>query len=183
MQVPHTNPNKYQHSVCPSSQQSPKSAANIIKNSPTVASMSVLLIQYRTVPGPGCFHGLSKCFRAGAMNISLVLLPFLLFIAFARWCWMWWQRWMWMWWRSWGWHWLSWWRRWWHKNLLALTATLKNPRCEEEGGEGTSIKPGQEAKCTKCLKAPYLAKHASFCSKCSEQVEIRFHIKSQLFNS
>ena len=45
-------------------------------------------------------------------------------------------------------------------------------RCDgEEGGAG-SIKPGQEAKCTKCLKAPYLARHASFCAKCSDQVRI-----------
>merc|ERR1712192_36602 len=42
--------------------------------------------------------------------------------------------------------------------------------CAEEEGEGeTLIKPGQEAKCTKCLKAPYLARHASFCAKCSDQ--------------
>ena len=60
--------------------------------------------------------------------------------------------------------------------MLALTATVKNVRCEEEGEGETSIKPGQEAKCTKCLKAPYLARHASFCAKCSEQVKIRFGI-------
>ena len=58
--------------------------------------------------------------------------------------------------------------------LLALIENLKilKLRCseEEEGGAG-SIKPGQEAKCTKCLKAPYLARHASFCAKCSEQVK------------
>jgi len=75
--------------------------------------------------------GLSK-FSDGAMNISLVLLPLLLLIAFAR--------------------------------------------CEEEEG-GTSIKPGQEAKCTKCIKAPYLARHASFCVKCSEQGATKGELK------
>jgi len=68
------------------------------------------------------------------MNISLVLLPILLFVAVVR--------------------------------------------CseEEEGGAG-SIKPGQEAKCTKCLKAPYLARHASFCAKCSEQGATKGELK------
>merc|ERR1712083_743728 len=50
-------------------------------------------------------------------------------------------------------------------------------RCEEEGEGETLIKPGQEAKCTKCLKAPYLARHASFCAKCSEQGATKGEVK------
>merc|ERR1712203_505888 len=50
-------------------------------------------------------------------------------------------------------------------------------RCEEEGEGETLIKPGQEAKCTKCLKAPYLARHASFCAKCSEQGAAKGELK------
>ena len=125
-----------------------------------------------------CCHGLMVCKNVseGAMNISLVLLPILLFVAVARWSWMWWQRccgdsdedgigcqcdgdgychWWWL-----------------HKFAAGSDLKILKLRCseEEEGGAG-SIKPGQEAKCTKCLKAPYLARHASFCAKCSEQVK------------
>lgn len=67
------------------------------------------------------------------MNISLALLPILLFVALAR--------------------------------------------CSEEEGGAGSIKPGQEAKCTKCLKAPYLARHASFCAKCSDQGATKGELK------
>merc|ERR1712071_298829 len=31
-----------------------------------------------------------------------------------------------------------------------------------------SLKPGQEDKCSKCTKAPYLAKHGGFCAKCAD---------------
>ena len=101
------------------------------------------------------------------MNISLVLLPLLLFVAFARWVIV---------------------------TVVVVTVmrmasvvmvvemvigdvmmvVLKSQklRCSEEEGGGGSIKAGQEAKCTKCLKAPYLARHTSFCAKCSDQVRI-----------
>merc|ERR1712210_6258 len=44
-------------------------------------------------------------------------------------------------------------------------------------GGGGSIKAGQEAKCTKCLKAPYLARHTSFCAKCSDQGATKGELK------
>merc|ERR1712200_285165 len=58
--------------------------------------------------------------------------------------------------------------------LLSFVAVA---RCDGEEGFAGSIKPGQEAKCTKCLKAPYLARHASFCAKCSDQGATKGNVK------
>lgn len=88
---------RYQISFCPSTQQSAKSANHLS------SSHSIQNQQYRNVGSRWFwFHSLSKCFREAAMNISLVLLPLLLFVAVARWvtwvylsvpdtCCMWWQ--------------------------------------------------------------------------------------------